>query len=251
MNPQPPASCRRFDRQAEHYERLAGLQRGIAWRLARAIAPLPLPNTGACADLGAGSGLLGQALQHLAPQIQLLQLDGSAALLARNPLAINCGSGLLWDLENDLPPQLQHCALLTSSFTLQWLQNPAQRLQSWVQALAPGGWLALAVPVAGSFPQWHQAAAHARVPCTALELPAGDALLSAAAGLAPQRACTLRFSRDYGPGGLHFLRQLRKLGAGGSNRPSLTPAQWRRLLAHWPAGSVVSWTVLLLVGQKQ
>lgn len=246
----PTASiCSRFDRQAEHYERLAGLQRGVAWRLARSVAGLPLPN-GPCADLGAGSGLVGLALQQLAPQLALLQLDGSAGLLARNPLA-QAEHKLLWDLEQGLPPGLQHCALLTSSFSLQWLSDPSARLRQWGRALASGGWLALAVPVEGSFPQWHEAATRARVPCTALRLPSADRLIETAAALLDLRqAHCLRFSRDYGTGGRGFLRQLQRLGAGSSTQSSLSPGQWRRLLSHWPSESVVSWTVLLLVGQR-
>jgi len=249
MSPASPI-CRRFDQQAEQYERLAGLQRGIAWRLARTIAGLPLP-TGPCADLGAGSGLVGQALQQLAPQRRLLQLDGSAGLLARNPLARLSDQGLLWDLESGLPPALQDCALLSSSFALQWLGDPCGQLRQWAQALTSNGWLVLAVPVDGSFPQWHQAAAQAQVPCTALGLPSAAALIEAAAEqLSLQQAKTLRFSRNYGPAGRGFLRQLRQLGASGSAQPSLSAGQWRRLLGHWPQGSVVSWTVLLLVGQR-
>jgi hypothetical protein len=52
----------RFGRQADHYNGLAKLQRAIAWRLARHCLSLPLP-PGPWADLGAGSGLVGQALK--------------------------------------------------------------------------------------------------------------------------------------------------------------------------------------------
>ena len=245
------AICRRFDRQAAHYEQLADLQQAIAWRLAHWIARLPLP-PGPCADLGAGSGLVGQALAQQAAGITLQQLDGSPALLALNPLA---RPGVLWDLEQGLPPDLQHCALLSSSFALQWLSEPAAQLRHWARSLTPGGWLVVALPVAGSFPQWQEAATRAQLPCTAQPLPAADALIESASSLLSLHcARALTFSRPFGSGGAEtarlFLKRVRQLGAGSSNQPPLTPGQWRRLLAHWPASPLVSWRVLLLIAQR-
>ena len=59
----------RFGRQADHYNSHAKLQRAIAWRLARHCLSLPLP-PGPWADLGAGSGLVGQALKEQAQALQ-------------------------------------------------------------------------------------------------------------------------------------------------------------------------------------
>jgi malonyl-CoA O-methyltransferase len=146
---------------------------------------------------------------------------------------------------------LQQCALLTSSFCLQWLRQPDLRLRHWARALAAGGWLVLAVPVLGSFPQWHQAAARAEVPCTALPLPPADTLISAASSELELIHCRrLWFSRHYGPGGRTFLQHLRRLGAGNSSQPPLSPSQWRRLLDCWPSTSLVSWQILLLIGRR-
>ncbi|MEB3234565.1 MAG: methyltransferase [Cyanobacteriota bacterium] len=250
MSQAATAICQRFDQQAARYEREAALQRAVAWRLAHYAAALPLP-AGPCADLGAGSGLFGQALQQLAPQLQLRQVDGSAALLARNPLASQGERGLLWNLETGLPQELKGCALLNSSFSLHWLRDPAERLQQWAASLQPGGWLQLAVPVAGSFPQWQLAAQRAGVPCTARPLPeAGDLVEAAASQLQLRVQRRLVFSRRYGAGGQAFLRQLRRLGAGHSDQPPLSCGQWRRLLHHWPVDEHVSWHLLLLVGQR-
>jgi malonyl-CoA O-methyltransferase len=244
-----PGCCDRFNRRAALYERHARLQRGLAWRLAHHIARLPLP-PGPRADLGAGTGLVGQALRLQAPQLELLQLDGSAELLTRNPLA-GSGRGVRWDLEAGLPATLQHCGLLSSSCALHWLQNPAAQLQQWATALAPGGWLALTVPVEGCFPQWHQAARAAQVPCTAQPLPKAARLIDTAANLLNLRVSrTLTFSRPYPAGGRGFLRQLRLVGADYSDHAPLQPAEWRRLLAHWPDDPCVSWTILLLIGSR-
>ena len=65
----------------------------------------------------------------------------------------------LLDLNRALPKSTPAATLLCSSFVLHWLEAPAETLQQWFQQLDCGGWLAIAVPVAGSFWQWHAAAA--------------------------------------------------------------------------------------------
>ncbi len=238
---------RQFGRQACHYDTQAQLQRGIAWRLAHHCRHLAIP-PGPRADLGAGSGLVGAAWtgEHQAP---LLQLDLCPELLARNPLAPGHGT-LVWDLNQGLPLGLQQAALLTSSFALQWLDAPGEQLEHWCTCLQPGGWLALAVPTRASFSAWRQAAQRAAIPFTALELPDANQLLShAKRHLQLQRCQRLRFSRSYASG-LHFLHQIRQLGAGTSRHQPLAAAQLRRLLAQWPSPTVLDWEVLLLVGQR-
>lgn len=260
LTPTPPAgfSARvraSFGRQAAGYGERALLQRAVAWRLAHLVAPLPLP-AGPRADLGAGTGLLGQALLAQSgsaaqpPWQPLQQLDLCPELLVHNPLSGHQGQRV-WNLELGLPPQLNDAALLCSSFALQWLADPPRQLRHWCRSLAPGGWLALAVPTAGCFPEWHQAASRAGVPCTALPLPRAEALESVARQqLTPTRLQRLRFTRTDGDG-LRFLRALRSLGAGPSPRPPLAAVQLRRLLQQWPAGGRITWEVLVLVGQRR
>jgi malonyl-CoA O-methyltransferase len=238
-----------FGRGAASYEAQARLQQGVAWRLGRLCSDLPL-TAGPYADLGAGSGLLSRALLAQRPSLAKppLQLDLCPELLARNPLAGPTTAP--WDLNRGLPPQLRDAGLLLSSFALQWLDDPMAQLAHWAGRLAPGGWLALAVPVAGSFDTWQAAARAASVPCTALPLPEADGLIEAAirAGLEGPRAQRLRFSRAPRDG-LATLRLLRSLGATASRQPPLDPGQLRRLLAHWPAAPL-RWEVLVLVGRR-
>lgn len=250
-----------FGRHAPYYNDLAQLQRGIAWRLAHHCRGLTIP-AGPRADLGAGSGLLGSAWsaqladqpaatpQAPPSQAPLLQVDLCPELLARNPLAPSQGA-LVWDLNNGLPPALRQAALLTSSFALQWLDDPGTQLEHWCSTLEVGGWLALAVPTCGSFPQWRQAAQRAGVPFTGLELPSAEQLAQRARRHLQLAHCQrLQFSRSHASG-LSFLRQIRQLGAGASRHSPLTAPQLRRLLQHWPSPSSQNWEVLLLVGQRQ
>lgn len=249
----PPAARVRqaFARRAASYSRHAPLQRAVAWRLAHLLMRrLDAQPGAAAADLGAGSGLLGEALQQHGLPFPLLQLDLCPELLAVNPLARRQGQ-CLWDLNAGLPAQLRGAGLLCSSFALQWLEQPAAQLELWCGHLAPGGWLALALPTAGSFPQWHRAAAAAGVPFTGLALPACEPLLAVAERhLEPGHRQLLRFSQHRG-GGRRFFNSLRAIGAVGGRGPRLGTSEWRRLLQHWPSDEGITWTVLLLIGRRR
>jgi malonyl-CoA O-methyltransferase len=245
-----------FGRRAPHYERAAGLQRAIAWRLARHCRALPLPQ-GPCADLGAGSGLLARAIEQQRPGTALLRLDNCPELLAQGRNASPGGGppvpdSLLWDLDQGLPEALQGAALLASSFALQWLQEPELQLQRWCRQLRPGGWLALAVPTAASFEPWRLAARRAAVPFTGLPLPEAQRLEAVAGQELELRLCRrLRFSRA-NRGARPFLQQIKAIGAQASQAPRLSPAQLRRLMAHWPNSEAapLEWEVLLLLGHR-
>jgi len=245
-----------FARRAPHYDSQARLQQSVAWRLARWCRDLPPLPAGPVADLGSGSGLLSRALLQHWPALAYqppLQLDHCPSLLALNPLLLSATPlpQRLWDLNAGLPIELARAALLASSFALHWLDDPVGQLEAWCDRLAPGGWLLLAVPTAGSFAQWRQAAAAAAVPCTALDLPEAAALVAAsgARGLRTHRQALLRFSQAL-PDGLACLRQLKAIGAGTSRQPPLSPGQWRRLIARWPCPACLDWEILLLLAQK-
>ena len=244
---------RQFGRHASGYDAQARLQRGVAWRLAHGFdRQKPRLPRGPMADLGAGSGSLSRALISHGDSITgrpLQQLDICPELLALGPAAP--AHRLRWDLNRGLPAGLGSAALLASNFALQWLESPTIQLTHWCDHLAPGGWLLLGVPTAGSYPQWRQAAAVAGVPCTALELPTANELIAVVrgGGLELLHCQQLRFThRHYG--GLKTLRHLRGLGAGCSRGAPLSPMQMRRLLACWPDSSHLTWEVLVLVGRR-
>ena len=140
----------RFNRAAPTYESDALLQRAMAWRLAQLSRRCSIPR-GLWADLGSGTGHLAAALEAAHPGQQVMRIDGSAAMLNNHPYGVHT---LRHDLSRGLPDWREPPQLLASSFVLHWLPDPAQQLQRWVDALPQGGWLALAVPLDGSFPQW-------------------------------------------------------------------------------------------------
>ena len=242
-----------FGRQAAAYEHQAPLQAAVAHRLARLLQPLAaqLP-AGACADLGAGSGLLARAIEARSAVRPLLRLDSCAALLAEDRRRDPPPPQRLWDLNLGLPSELDGAALLASSFALQWLEQPQLQLQRWCCALAPAGVLALALPCAGSLQVWRQAAQRAAVPFTGLPLPEASPLIALAAErLDLQQARPLRFSRP-NRGAWELLRQIKAIGAQASRGPRLTRPQLQALARHWPGPQQpIIWEVLVLVGRKR
>ena len=241
-----------FARGASCYARDARLQQAVAWRLARHCRSLPLPE-GPVVDLGAGSGNLSRALSAQRPGIKPLLVDNCPELLAE--AAVPAGRCRRWDLNAGLPPEAHGAALLLSSFALHWLQAPEQQVRHWCEQLRPGGWLALAVPLEGSFASWHQAAERAEVACSALPLPQEEELLAA---LPPScqlhQHQRLRFSCRYRTP-MAFLAELKRHGVSGGASAQLRPSELRLLQQHWPMqeqdqGVNLNWDLLLLLSRR-
>jgi malonyl-CoA O-methyltransferase len=253
--PAPGADIDRcFTAAARRYDREARLQQAVAWRLARLCRSLPLPQ-GPRLDLGSGTGRLARALETQLPDRPLLRVDRNVALMAEGHRLVG-GAWRRCDLDDGLPADLHGAGLIASSFALHWLEQPDRQLRHWITWLRPGGWLALAVPVAGSLDQWHRAAAAAGCPCTARPLPERARLLAACTPLELQRVETRRFSqRADRPADL--LRQFRRQGTQASPAGSLPPGAWRRLWRAWPRQGpppdsvALTWAVLLLIGQRR
>ena len=234
---------------AAAYVREARLQQGVARRLAalwRCTLAHRLP-PGPRLDLGGGAGALAMALARRGcPPLQVV--DRSVPLLR---LATGL-QGCPWDLERGLP--VAEPALLASSFALHWLKQPLASLSQWCQALRPGGQLLLAVPTAGSFASWRQAAHQANVPWTRLPLPSAQDLQEVLAAQLGLHHCRLLQRRQGWPSALAFFRHLKRLGLTGSGAGRLGPGQLRRLDRCWPRGPqgkvAVEWEVLMVVARK-
>ena len=209
---------KQFSNAADRYNHAARLQEGMAWRLAGHCRHLKIPR-GLWVDLGSGTGRLADALEVTHPGQSVLRVDGSAAMLQQQQPSAKT---LQWDLSRGLPPWPQQPQLLSSSFALHWLPNPVQSLRTWIQTLQPGSWLVLAVPIEGSFPQWHAAATAAGEPCTALPLPVGKELMAVIPPGMVQRQQLLPFSQTAdSPASL--LKPMIEIGAGSTTANRLPP----------------------------
>ena len=93
-----------------------------------------------------------------------------AALNYNESASIQKSTKQLWDINDGLPKWSTKPNLLASSFVLHWLNNPQKQLKEWFNSLSLDGWIALAIPIKGSFPEWYEAAEKANLTCTALDL---------------------------------------------------------------------------------
>ena len=239
-----------FDGAATQYNRAAHLQTAMAWRLAGHCQRLPIP-AGRWLDLGSGTGLLADAIEQRNPGRVVERIDGSPSMLARSSRPDHTQ---LLDLNQPLQSWDDAPTLIASSFCLHWLSDPGTRLQHWFECLAPGGWLIVALPVEGCFPQWHAAASQAVVPCSALPFPTTKALLASIPKQQIRQQQQLSFSEQAS----HItalLQPMKTIGAGTSTRSALSVKQWRQLSDHWPDRSAegqvrLTWLIQLLVIER-
>ena len=239
-----------FDGAATQYTQAARLQTAMAWRLAGCCKRLPIPS-GRWLDLGSGTGLLADAIEQRNPGRVVERIDGSPSMLARNSRPDHTQ---LWDLNQPLQSWDDAPTLIASSFCLHWLSDPGTRLQNWFECLAPGGWLIVALPVEGCFPQWQAAAHQAAVPCSALSFPTTQALLASIPKQQVRQQQQLCFSEQAS----HItalLRPMQTIGAGTSTHSALSVKQWRQLSAHWPERSAqgqvrLTWLIQILVIER-
>ena len=240
----------RFDGAATQYNQAARLQTAMAWRLAGCCKRLPIPS-GRWLDLGSGTGLLADAIEQRNPDRVVERIDGSPSMLAQNSRPDHTQ---LWDLNQPLEGRDDPPTLIASSFCLHWLSDPGTRLQNWFECLAPGGWLIVALPVEGCFPQWQAAAHQAAVPCSALSFPTTQALLASIPKQQVRQQQQLCFSEQAS----HItalLRPMQTIGAGTSTHSALSVKQWRQLSAHWPERSAegqvrLTWLIQILVIER-
>ena len=239
-----------FDDASQKYNSVAILQKIFASKLAQQCSKKPLL-PGPWFDLGSGTGLLANELERIFPTQSVIRVDGSENMLKQHP---ENKTKKIFNLNSGLPKLTEPPTLIASSFVLHWLNKPEERLKEWFDALAPGGWLAIACPVKGSFPEWHNAAKKANVVCTALPLPSPDLLL---AKIERQH---IRFDRlesftQEAPRVTSLLKPFVRFGAQASMYESLTISQWRRLQKSWLISNGKSfprltWSIQILLAQK-
>ena len=127
-------------------------------------------------------------------------------------------------------------------------------IRHWLNQLAPGGWLALALPVKGCFPQWNRAAETTGIPCTALVFPKIEALFRwvSADQIRLQEEMHCNTDAESLP---KLLKPLRRVGADCSSHPSLPIRDWRTLQQAWPDHDAdgnlkLTWVITLLLIQR-
>jgi malonyl-CoA O-methyltransferase len=226
-----------FDRAAASYDEATPAQAEIAISLVDWAAP-QIKSPQSLLDLGCGTGHVTKAAASQWPQAEINALDAAPAMLNRARLKVPHLRPLTGDAAQlDTVAQFD---LILSSMSLHWLPDPRAALLRWQQALRPGGLLAVALPVAGSFGAWVDLCAKTGQPNGLWPLPAADFAID----LATQRQIkdhVIMYSTA-----LDFLRAMKQAGAHtprAGHRPALT---LRRLLHKAPQPFPVTYRILYL-----
>ena len=236
-----------FNEAALTYNQSASIQKLIALKLAKICSRHSI-NHGLWVDLGSGTGLLAQSLESLHSNQSVIRLDNSQKMLDQNSKQ---SSKQLWDLNNGLPKWSKNPNLLASSFVLHWLDNPQMQLKEWFDSLSKDGFIALAIPIKGSFPEWYKAAEKANLTCTALNLPSYDSLIS----VVPNQSILynkVEVFKQTADKATSLLKSMIKVGAQTSKKEQLSISDWRHLLSFWPITNnhkqvSLSWSIQFLL----
>ena len=236
-----------FNEAALKYNESAAIQKNTALKLAQICFEHPIKN-GLWVDLGSGTGLLANALESLNKNQNVLRLDNSRQMINQNS---EKSTKQLWDLNDGLPNWPKKPSLLASSFVLHWLINPQEQLSEWFKFLSSDGWIALAIPIKGSFTEWYEAAEQADLRCTALELPSHDSLIR----VIPNQSILynkVEIIKQTAEKATSLLKSMIKVGAQSSHKEQLSVSDWRHLLSYWPISNKdkqvsLSWSIQFLL----
>ena len=236
-----------FNEAALHYNESASIQKSTALELANICSHHSIKH-GLWIDLGSGTGLLAKSLEDLHPNQYVMRLDNSKKMIDQHP---EKSVKQLWDLNDGLPKWSEEPNLLASSFVLHWLDNPQKQLKKWFNSLSLDGWIALAIPVKGSFPEWYEAAEKANLICTALELPSYDSLIR----VVPKQSILynkIEIIKQTAKKVTSLLKPMIKVGAQSSKQEQLSISDWRHLLSFWPSSNKdkqvsLSWSIQFLL----
>jgi len=156
--------ARRFDAAAGSYETATPIQRKVAGTLARRIMSARPYGGGRVAEFGCGTGYLAEVLAPvLRPELWIATdiAPAMAAVAARRASGPNIAVAVM---DATRPALGGSYDLVCSSLTLQWLSHPAQVLARWRAMVRPGGALAVATLLDGTFAEWRAALAAAGAP---------------------------------------------------------------------------------------
>ncbi len=236
-----------FNEAALNYNQSASIQKSTALKLAKICSHHSI-KYGLWIDLGSGTGLLAKSLEDLHPNQYVMRLDNSKKMIDQHP---EKSVKQLWNLNDGLPKWSEKPNLLASSFVLHWLDNPQKQLKEWFNSLSLDGWIALAIPVKGSFPEWYEAAEKADLTCTALDLPSHDSLVR----VVPKQSILynkIEIIKQTAKKVTSLLKPMIKVGAQSSQKEPLSITDWRHLLSSWPTSNKdeevsLSWAIQFLL----
>jgi malonyl-CoA O-methyltransferase len=234
--------AQQFSGAAHRYDVWATAQAEIATRLRQQIPAEFVPSL--MMDLGCGTGLLSAQLLKRYPAASLVGIDLAIGMVehCRQHLGRNLGTNprarfVTGDVEDSrmLVPQAD---LIASSCVAQWFTDLPATVRMWAQTLAPGGLMAFACLLQGSFCEL-ESAYYEALQCNfrGLPLPTPETIpaLFRASGLDPIVCTQGCVTAHYGSSraALHSFQKIGAVFQGQPGHQSLGPSAVRRLISFY------------------
>lgn len=252
-----------FELAVGSYDQHAGIQK----RAAQILLDLLDSHTrlggipaGPILEIGCGTGFLSEGLvQRFCATHPLTISDRSLTMVAaaQTKLAGCSGEkGLNFQgLDGEQVDASNTYALIAANFVIQWFEDPLNGILKLLNALQPGGWLALSFPSCHSFQQFRQACEKAEVPVPLKALPDPTPILGVLWPITQECAFQQEFIASSYANGRAFLRHFKSIGATQKNpERRLSPTQLRHLLNTWeshtPGDVTVDYHAVFLLIQK-
>ncbi len=232
------ALAEQFSGAAHRYDVWATAQAEIAAGL---VPRIPAEFAPSCIiDLGCGTGLLSARLLQRYPDASLVGIDLAPGMVkyCRQHFGTNPRARFVTGDVEDSGMMIPQANLIASSCVAQWFADLPATIEMWAQSLVPGGLMAFACLLQGSFCEL-DAAYYGALQCSfhGLRLPNPETmpLLFRASGLNPI-ACTEDDVIAHYRSSRAALRSFQQIGAVFQGQPghkSLGPTALRRLISFY------------------
>jgi len=232
------ALAQQFSGAAHRYDVWATAQAEIAEGLIPKIPVQFVPSL--MIDLGCGTGLLSSQLLRRYPAASLVGIDLAPGMVehCRHHLGTNPQARFVTGDVEDRGMLVPQARLIASSCVAQWFTDLPATVGMWAQTLAPGGLMAFACLLQGSFCEL-EAAYYEALQCSfrGLRLPTPETIpkLFRASGLNPI-VCTEDCVIANYSSSRAALRSFQQIGAAFQGQPgheTLGPAAVRRLISFY------------------
>ena len=231
----------RFGRAASTYASATPIQRQVAARLAERIVGSALPAGARVAEFGCGTGYLAQVLAPRLEPALWIATDIAPAMAA----AARAVTPLVAVMDGARPALTPGFDLVCSSLTLQWMADPEAALAGWRALVRPGGRLAIATLIEGSFAEWRAALVESGVDAGGPRFASLGEACDWFGSDAEIEAFTLR---ERHPSALAFLRSLRASGTDASEDHALQGGTMRRAMRAFEArGGDLTYEILIAI----
>lgn len=226
-----------FSQAAANYDKFALVQKKSIVTLAGLLPPSRSLPAGPVLEIGCGTGGLSQKLSavlHNRPLICTDMAQGMIRQCRRNfPSSVH-NPPHTWLIMDGEAIAARNCALIVSSLTMQWFNNPVSAIEGAREGLRDGGVILFSYIGAESCPQWRQVCAELQLPCTMNQFPDNQHLLPLLEGKFKDitfwsENIDLEYAtvRD-------FFYSLKKTGAGTQLQGlRLNSVEMRKLLQKW------------------